>query len=240
MQEYFINNTKLDVTHKEKDLGVLVTDNLKPSSQCVAAANKAMVSLRQSRRSFKYLDMETFKILYKTYIRPNMEFCIQAWCPYMVKDIQMLEKVQRRATRLVPALRHLPYGDRLKKLGIYTLSARRLRGDLIETFKLLHNYTDINYRHFFQRHGIDGDGATSRVYTTRGHRWKLYKPQPQKGLQCRTNFFSHRVINKWNSLPCQVVSAGSVNSFKSSLDKYYESHIPDSSPQVPHPLTLIA
>ena len=66
-----------------------------------------------------------------------MEFCIQAWSPYMVKDIlEVLEKVQHRATRMVPGLKRLPYEDRLRRLDIYSLTARRLRGDLIETYKL--------------------------------------------------------------------------------------------------------
>ena len=100
---------------------------------------KAMSALRWSRRSFKYIDSNTFKVLYKTYIRPNMEFCIQAWSPYMVKDIEVLEKVQHRATQMVPGLKRLPYENRLRRLDIYSLTARRLRGDLIlETYKLLH------------------------------------------------------------------------------------------------------
>ena len=81
-----------------------------------------------------------------------MEFCIQTWSPYMVKDIEVLEKVQHRVTRMVPGLKRLPYEDRLRRLDIYSLTARRLRGDLIETYKLLHGYTNVDYRIFFQKH----------------------------------------------------------------------------------------
>ena len=128
---------------EEKDLGVLITDDLKLSVQCTEAARKAMSALRWSRRSFKYIDSNTFKVLYKTYIRPNMKFCIQAWSPYMVKDIEVLEKIQHRETRMVPGLKRLPYEDRLRRLDIYSLTARRLRGDLIETYKLYHGNTCI-------------------------------------------------------------------------------------------------
>ena len=148
-QHYFMKDSKLSTTKEEKDLGVLITDNLKPSSQCTAAVNKTMSALRWSKRSFHYLDIESFRILYKTYIRPNLEFVIQAWSTYLDKDIKIMEKIQRQATKMVPALRHLQYEDRLKKLGIYSLAARRLRGDLIETFKLLHGHTNIDYEIFF-------------------------------------------------------------------------------------------
>ena len=67
---------------------------------------------------------------------PNLEFVIQEWSPYLDKDIKMMEKIQRQATKMVPALRHLQYENRLK-IGIYSLAARRLRGDLIETLKLV-------------------------------------------------------------------------------------------------------
>ena len=122
-----------------------------------------------------------------------------------------MEKIQRQATKMVPTLRHLQYEDRLKKLGIYSLAARRLRGDLIETFKLLHGHANIDYEIFFK---------LNNTTETRGHNWKLFKPQT-KGLQCVVNFFSLRVINAWNKLPCHVVSADSTNQFKSQLDHYW-------------------
>ena len=133
-QYYFTKDSKLSTTKEEKDLGVLITDNLKPSSQCAAAANKILSALRWYKRSYHYLDIESFRILYKTYTMANLEFVIQAWAPYLDKDIKVMEKIQRQATKMVPALRHLKYEDKLKKLGIYNLVARRLRGDLIETF----------------------------------------------------------------------------------------------------------
>ena len=80
---------------------------------------------------------------------PNLEFIIQAWSQYLDKYIKVMEKIQRQVTKMVPALRHLQYEYRLK-LRIYSLAARRLRGDLIETFKLLYGYTHINYEIFFK------------------------------------------------------------------------------------------
>ena len=122
----------------------------------------------------------------------------------MKKDILTLEKVQRRATKLVPELRHLAYSDRLMSLNLYSLEQRRERGDLIETFKILKGFEKTDASFFFTR-------ASSG---TRGHSLKLFKPRLHKSLKCRTDFFSQRVIN---GLPKYVVGARTTNSFKNEL-----------------------
>ena len=82
--------------------------------------------------------------LYKTIVRPHLEYCIQAWRPYRKKDIDMLERVQRRATKMIPKLRNISYEMRLKECGLTTLETRRLRGDQIEVFKILNGYENID------------------------------------------------------------------------------------------------
>ena len=128
---------RLSETVEERDLGVLVQSDLGVTSQCTEAAKKAMKILGILRRQFKNMDKETFLILYKSFIRPHMEYAIQAWSPHFRKDIECLEKVQHRATKLVKGFKKYSYEDRLLMLGLTTLEERRLRGDLIETYKIL-------------------------------------------------------------------------------------------------------
>ncbi len=201
--------TTLSTVETEKDVGVWMADTLKPSIQCTKAAAKAMRALGMVRRSFTYLDRSSLILVFNCYVRPHLEYCVQAWCPYLKKDIICLEKVQRRATKLVPGLRELPYEDRLKRLQLYSLQRRRLRGDLIETFKILRGLEQLDSARFFQ----------PQEGTTRGHNFKLFKPRAR--LQVRQQTFSHRVVTPWNKLPSNVVSANSVEAFKSNLDKHW-------------------
>ena len=159
------------------------------------------------KRTFVRISKELFTFLYKTYVRPHLEYCVQLWCPYLAKDIDTLERVQRWATKLVAALANQPYESGLKELGIYSLYCRRQRGDLIETYKLLKRYYDIDWSKLF---------TLGPISHTRGHHLKLYKQQSR--LQLRTNFFTQRVINQWNCLSAEVVSAPTISVFKKKID----------------------
>ena len=142
-------------------------------------------------------------------MRPRLEFCIQVWNPYLKKDIVLLEKVQKRATKMISELRHLNYEQRLSKLGLISLEKRRIRGDLIQAFKIIKGIDKVNMNKFFT---LNVRGST------RGNRFKLSKKRTR--LELRRNFFSQRVVNAWNKLPDSVVDASSVNAFKQALDKF--------------------
>ena len=203
---------ELQSVTEEKDLGVVISNDLKVSRQCSHAAGKASKVLGMIRRQFKNLDKPSFLILYKGFIRPHLEYAIQAWSPYLKKDIEHLEKVQRKATKLVKGFSSLSYEERLKVLKLTSLEKRRLRGDLIETYKLVTGKEKIDFTNLLQ---LDVSG-----YNTRGHKFKLKKHRSR--LDIRKNFFSNRVVQQWNSLPAHVVEAESVITFKKRLDNCSE------------------
>ena len=119
----------------EKDLGVCTTSNLKSDRQCAVASAKAMSVLGLVRRHFKNIDISNFKLCFKTYSRPHLEYCVQAWSPYLIKDIECLEKVQRRATEMVSGFKNKSCNERLSLLGLTTLSKRRTRVALLRLSK---------------------------------------------------------------------------------------------------------
>ena len=128
----------------------------------------------------------------------------------LLKDINRLERIQRRATKLIPELRNKSYESRLKALNLFTLSKRRLRGDMIETFKILKGFEKINYEKYFT---IDTNSIL------RGHEYKLKKDKFSTDI--KGNFFFNRVVRHWNKLPSEVVASNTVETFKTRLDKHY-------------------
>ena len=208
--DYKIGSVLLEKVSEERDLGVHLSDNLKPSLQCVEAAKKASSALGIIKRTFSTFEISSFALLYKTYVRCHMEYCVQAWNPYYRKDIDILEKIQRRATRMVPELRHLSYSDRLHRLKLTSLEDRRQRGDLIEAYKIISGKENVRCDKFFK---MADSNVSNNI--TRGNSKKLYKPRLNKGILQRSNFFSVRVVNSWNQLPEEVISAKTVNSFTS-------------------------
>ena len=111
------------------------------------------------------ISKELVIFLCETYVRPHLEYCVQLWCPYLARDIDTLERVQRRATNLSPQLSKLPYVSRLRELGVYSLCCQRKCGDLIETYKL-NSYYNIDWSEIF---------TLSPVHHTRGHHLELYR-----------------------------------------------------------------
>ena len=206
---YKMGDTVLGTTVKEKDLGVTISADMKVSEQCGIAASKGNQILGLIRRNITYKGKKLIIPLYKAIVRPHLEYCIQAWRPYRKKDIDTLERIQRRATKMIPELRDLSYEERLKECGLTTLETRRLRGDQIEVFKILNGYENIDRNVFF---------SLKKDSRTRGHEVKLVKDQCR--LDNRKHSFSQRTINEWNKLSTDCVTASSVNMFKNKVDTY--------------------
>ena len=136
---------------------------MKVSEQCGIAAMKGNQILGLIRRNIEYKEKELIIPLYKTIVRPHLEYCVQSWRPYRKKDIDTLERVQRRATQIIPKLRNISYEMRLKECGLTTLETRRSRGDQIEVFKIVNGYDNIDRNIFFtvkEERRIRGHGVT--------------------------------------------------------------------------------
>ena len=181
---------------------------MKVSEQCGIAASKGNQILGLLRRNITYKDNKLIIPLYKAIVRRNLEYCIQVWRPYHKKDIDTLERIQRRATKIILKLRDLSYEERLIECGLTTLETRRLKGDEI-VFKTLNGYENIDRNMLF---------SLKKASRTRGHEVKLAKDQCR--LDIRKYSFSQRTVNEWNKLSTDCITTSSVNMFKNKLDTY--------------------
>lgn len=208
-RSYKVNDVEIPETDEMIDLGVVFTEDLKPSAHCQRIVAKAHRMISTIKLAFKFSDPDTLSTLYKAFVRPILEYCCVIWCPYYIKDIEALERAQRRFSRLHPSLRDLTYEERLSNLHLETLHTRRLRFDLTTVYKIFHGLIDIDP-------GLIFDTCTDS--RTRGHRFKLATAYSR--VDSRKYFFSSRIVPSWNSLPPACVEASSVAIFKSELSKY--------------------
>ena len=204
---YTFFNQFLTISTCEKDLGVYICDSLKVSMQCLEAEKKALKVLGFIKRSFNYKNQEIIITLYKSLVRPHLEYAVQMWSPYLRKDIERLERVQARATKLIPSLRNISYERRLKELNMFSLETRRKRGELIETFKIIQGFENIDSNKLF----------SFNTNITRSNGYKIHLPVARTEIY--RNFFTYKVINAWNNLSEEIVNSPSVNVFKNRIDK---------------------
>jgi hypothetical protein len=217
MFTYTMNGTTLGTTTCEKDVGVFISDDLKPSTHSMKAASKASAVLGMMGRSFHYRSKSTWINLYKMYVRPHLEYASPAWNPWLRKDVQALEKVQERAVRMCSGLKGVNYESRLKELGLDNLETRRLKTDLIQVWKIVHGFDNINESDLFERLHV---GAT---INTRATSSQYNLKRNVSNIDIRRNFFSCRIVESWNSLPEDVKSAQTISVFKNKLKRHFSA-----------------
>jgi len=209
---YTMNGAVLEETEEERDLGVMISNKLKPGTQCAKAARTAAAVLGQISRAFHFKDRYVFVQLYKQYVWPHLEFAVQAWSPWAVADKEVLEAVQRRMVRMVSGLRSTEYEDRLKELGMTTLEERRHQADMAMMFKTMR--------------GVDGQKEEWFTPAAAGQRRTRVADDPLNvrlahgRLELRKNFFTVRCTEHWNNVPGEIKNLRSVESFK----KAYATH----------------
>lgn len=203
---YNVNGTEIKSVSVEKDIGFWIADDLSTKTHVQKARCKALGEISRIKRNFSYIDKRAFCVLYNQRVRPHLDYGMTACPPESAADSKLLERVQGKATALVHGLKGLNAEERRRELGLMTLEERRERGDLIEVFKILKGLTRIDPAEFWEvREARNGA--------------RLVKELAPKGKKQRQDFFSYRIIQKWNLLPTEVKTAPSLETFKKRLDE---------------------
>jgi len=158
---------------------------LKPARQCQLAYAKASKALGLISRTISFKSASVLLKLYKSLVRPHLEYCVSAWSPYYEKDKFLLERIQHRFTSMIPGLKKLPYDERIRQLGLRTLEERRNRADFLQVFKMYNGLFSAKFIDFF---------TLNTSVTTRGHTAKIAK--------CRC----HLDIRRFGGIVCSKVS----------------------------------
>ena len=189
-------------------MGLVVSSNFKWDEQIKSSIAKANKTIAWVSRNIICKDQGVMLLIYKSLVRPHLEYAVQCWAPSPRfgnwSIILELEKVQRKFSRLINDIGTLTYGERLESLTLTTLAERRMRGDLIEAFKIIRGFVDYGQNLF--KLSISGLNILSKI--------------TKDTNSDRRDFFSERILKYWNILPKSVKMSESVNSFKANLENY--------------------
>ena len=210
--DYTIDGQVIPTSTSERDLGVQISNDGKFSEHCEIIVSKANRLVGMICRTFNWKSKENILTLYQALVRPHLEYGSPLWSPLNAKNIKAIESVQRRATRMIPQLRHLTYDERLKVLKMDTLEKRRLRRDIIEMYKILNNLVDFNFDNHFQ----------SNVNSSNRSAGKLKKKSNTNNIS--KHRFCSRIVGAWNALPNTITDIKSLEGFIKKLDEFLKNN----------------
>jgi len=207
---YMLNNEMLQFTKHERDLGVYIDSNLNFRIHIQKAINKSFKLYGWMVRTLASRDKCIVLKIYKSIIRPNLEYASAVWNPHASGLIQQIEKVQRKVTKFILG-KYIPYEKRLESLKLPSLKWRRQFIDLLRVYEILHSDPLLRKQLFT---------LTSEVSNTnlRRHNWALH------GEICHSNVlkfhFVNRVVHLWNNLPNEIVNLNTYSAFKRHLKMF--------------------
>ncbi|XP_059579404.1 uncharacterized protein LOC109285286 [Alligator mississippiensis] len=208
-QTYRLGNSPLISTEAEKDLGAIIDAKMNMGRQCEDPVSKAYRTLSCIYRYNMSRSKEVFLPLYASLVRPQLEYCVQFWVPHFRRDVDSIERVQRRATCMIRGQQGRPYKGRLRDLNLLSLHKRRLKGDLVAIYKLTKEDQQGTGETLFPR-------ALPGVTRNNGH--KLTESRFR--LDIRRRYFTVRAARIWNQLPREVVLTSTLGVFKRRLDNH--------------------
>ena len=212
---FYIGNQSIPKVHSVRDLGVTIRDNLKWDTYINQIRSKANTLSHILLRTFTTNNTQLLTNLFKTYVRPVMEYNTCTWSPHLKSNINEAESVQRMFTRRLckrANISFIDYNDRLEKLNLESLQSRRIKNDLILIYKMINNTIDMDPANYFKF-------SQFGQYNLRRHSLHITQPKPPNTL-CRQNFFALRAIKHWNELPNSIVTAQTTNLFKHKIKNY--------------------
>ena len=206
--EYEINGNIIPSSDNCKDLGVHVGKDLYYRDHYNIVARNNHHLCKQFRTAFASKNIEFLLFLYKTYIMPKIEYASSIWSPYLKKDVDLIENIQRKFTKFLPGMFNKPYYERMLSLQMQTLEERRIYLDLILLYKIYHGLVDMEFSKF----------CSLSTSNTRGHPLKLNVVGSR--VNCHKYHFFNRTIKVWNDVPANIITIDSLNLFKKRIFEY--------------------
>jgi hypothetical protein len=197
---YKLLGQDIETVTQEKYIGVIIDSELTFENHLCEKVKKATSIFAAMRRTFKYLDTKSILVIYNTLVRTHLDYASSVSAPYKMKYIEKIESVQKRVTKQFPGMKNLSYPERLKKLGLPTFAYRRIRGDMIEVYKIIKGCYDREASSFLKLMNETGLRFSSRINSN-----KVVHQHVKSNK--RKYAFTLRVSRRWNKLPDTVVNA---------------------------------